>query len=50
MNLKVFIMIKRINETKALVKHVSSECRCEFGCRKRDSKQKWNNDKGMQRA
>ena len=38
-------MIKRINESKLLLKHVSCECRCEFVSRKYNSKQKWSNDK-----
>ena len=28
-NLEVFNMIKEINESKILMKHISSECRCE---------------------
>ena len=44
-NLKVFNMIKRINKSKTLIKHISCECRCEFDSRKCDSRQKWNNDK-----
>ena len=38
-NLKVFYVIKRINELKALAKHISCECRCEFNCRKSHSRQ-----------
>ena len=33
-NLKVHNMIKQINESKTLVKHIGYECRCEFGGRK----------------
>ena len=29
-NLKVFIMIKGINESKTFTKNVSCECRCEY--------------------
>lgn len=44
-NLKVFNMIKKgINESKALVKHISSECRYKCGGSKGNSRQKWNND------
>ena len=34
MNLKVFKMIKAINESKTLAKYISCECRCEFDGRK----------------
>ena len=44
-NLKVFDMIKGINDLKALSKHISYECRCEFDGRKYNSRQKWNNYK-----
>lgn len=36
-NLKVHNMIKKINESKTLVKHISSECRCEFDGKKSSS-------------
>ena len=29
-NVKVFNMTMRINETKALVKHISCNCKCKF--------------------
>ena len=45
MNLKVFHLIKTINDSKSLTKHISCECRCEFDSRKCNLKQKWNNDK-----
>ena len=32
-------MIKGINESKILMKHISCECRCEFDGRKCNSKQ-----------
>ena len=38
-------MIKGINVSKTLIKHISGECRCKFDGRKCNSKQKWNNDK-----
>ena len=40
MDLKIFNMIKGINESKALAKHISCECRCEFDSRKCNSVQK----------
>ena len=33
------------NESKALAKYISCECRCEFDGRKCNLRQKWNNDK-----
>ena len=44
-NLKVFNIIKGMDESKTLVKHISCECRCEVDGRKCNSKQEWNNDK-----
>ena len=38
-------MITGINESKTLTKHISCECKCEFGGRKFNSDQNWNNDK-----
>ena len=40
-----FNMIKGINETRILVKHISCKCRREFDARKCHSRQKWSNDK-----
>ena len=37
-------MIKGINESKTLIKHISCECRCEFDRRNYISKQKLNID------
>ena len=37
LNSKVFNMIKGINESKTLVKHISSECRCKLDGRKCNS-------------
>ena len=45
MNLKVFNMIKGINESKTLTRLISCDCRCESDGGKRNSRQKWNNDK-----
>ena len=39
MNLKLFNIIKGMNESKALTKHISSDCRYEFDGRKCNSKQ-----------
>lgn len=44
-NLKVFNMVKEINESKTLIKHISYECRCEFDGRNCNSKQKSDNGK-----
>ena len=45
LNLSMFNMITRINETKTLTKHISCECKCKFDERKCNSDQWWNNDK-----
>ena len=45
LNLAMFNMITRINESKALTNHVSWECKCKFDGIKCNSNQKWNNDK-----
>ena len=45
MKIIVFNMIKEINESEALAKHIPYESRCEFDGRKCSSKQKLNNDK-----
>ena len=39
LNLNVFNMITRINELKALTKHISCECKCKFDGRKYNSDQ-----------
>ena len=44
-NLKLFSMIKVINESKALPKHIPCECRRGFDDRTCFSRQKQNNDK-----
>ena len=43
-NLSMFNMIIGINESEALTKHVSCECKSEFDERKCNSNQKWNSD------
>ena len=45
LNLSVFNMIKGINESKTLAKHISCECKCRFDGRKSNSDQWWNNNK-----
>ena len=41
----VFNVIAKINELLTLAKHISCKCKCKFDGRKRNSNQKWNNDK-----
>ena len=38
-------MIKGINESKTLARHISCECICKFDGRKCNSRQKWSNDR-----
>ena len=45
LNLSMFNMITRKNESKILTKDISCECKCKFDGRKCHSSQKWNNDK-----
>ena len=45
LNLSVFNMIKEINKSKTLTKHISCECKCKFDRTKCKSNQWWNNDK-----
>ena len=45
LNLSVFHMIKIINESKTLTKHISCECKCKFDGRKCNSNERWNNGK-----
>ena len=42
LNLSVFNMITGINESKALTKHMSCECKCKFDGKKCNSDQWWN--------
>ena len=37
----VFNMVTGINESNILIKQISCECRCEFGARKSNPRQKW---------
>ena len=41
---KVFNMITKIFEAKALVKHISCDCKCKFNRATCNSNQKWNKD------
>ena len=38
-------MITGLNESEALAKHISCKYKCNFGGRKCNSNQRWNNDK-----
>ena len=42
-NLKVFNMIARMNESKISTKHILCDCKCKSHNRKCNSNQKWNN-------
>ena len=41
----MFNIIREINESKTITKHISYECKCKFDERKCNSNQWWNNDK-----
>ena len=41
-NVKVFNVITRMYEAKALVKHISCNCKCKFSGTTCNSNQKWN--------
>ena len=43
-NLNVFNMIAKINESKTLTKHISCDCKCIFHGRKYNLNQNCNND------
>ena len=45
LNLSVIKMIKGINESKTIRKHISCECKCNLDRTKCDSNQWWNKDK-----
>ena len=44
LNLSVFNMITRINESKVLAKHLSCKSKCKFDGRKCSSEQLWSNE------
>ena len=41
--LKLFNLIKLINESRTPSKHISIECRCEFDGTKCNLRKQWNN-------
>ena len=43
-NAKVFNMIRRINEAKLSIKHISWNCKCKFNSTICNSNQRWNNE------
>ena len=43
-NVKVFNMASKINETKILTKHISCDCKRKFDSATCNSNQKWNNE------
>ena len=45
LNLSTKNLSTGINESKALTKHISCECKCRFDGRKCNSDQWWNDDK-----
>ena len=45
LNISIFNIIKGINESKTLTKHISCECKCKFDGRKCNSNQKRNDNK-----
>ena len=45
LNLHVFNMITRINESKTLTKHISCGYKCSFDGSKCDLDQRWNKNK-----
>ena len=45
LNLHVFNMITGVNESRTIIKHISSKCEYKFNGKKCSSDQKWNNNK-----
>ena len=45
LNLHVFNMITGVNESRTIIKHISSKCEYKFNGKKCSSNQKWNNNK-----
>ena len=45
LNLSEFNMVRGINESKTLIKHISFDCKCKFDRKKRNSDQCQNKDK-----
>ena len=44
-NVKLFNMITRIKESKALLKQISCVCKCKFDSKKCNSNKKWNDNR-----
>ena len=42
-NVKAFYMITNQNEAKAMIEHISCDCKCKFSSTVCNSNQKWNN-------
>ena len=45
LNVKVFNLMLRTNETRHIEWHESCKCKCKFGANVCDNKQRWNKDK-----
>ena len=45
LNLSVFIIITRTNESKTLAKYILCKCKCKIHGKSCNSDQSWNNDK-----
>ena len=45
MNIKVFNLISRTNETRHVSWHETCKCKCELDASVYNEKQRWNNDK-----
>ena len=45
LNVKVFNLISRINETRSIKWHETSKCECRLDAIFCNNKQRWNNDK-----
>ena len=46
LNVKVFNLISRTNETRRIKWHETCKCRCRLDSSVRNSKRRWNDDKG----
>ena len=44
MNVKVFVLMSGVNETRFFIQHESCECKCELNESVCNSKQKWNHN------
>ena len=43
MNVKVFNMVTKKDEAKAMIEHISCDCKCKFNNTTCGSNQEWNN-------